>query len=107
MLPLVLGPPGPVHRILGSRPGRVLGDLSYGIYLWHVPLMIWLQRQAGFTEFHGHFWALSGLTVVSAVAFAAVSWYGFERRILSYGKRFGRSDPSPTKTTAKAATQSS
>jgi peptidoglycan/LPS O-acetylase OafA/YrhL len=107
MLPLVLGPVGVAHRLLGSRVGHVMGDLSYGIYLWHVPLMIWLQHKAGYREFYGHFWALLGMTVAAAVAAAAISWYGFERRIVSYGKRFGRAVPSPTKTAASAATQSS
>ena len=107
MLPLVAGPRGVAHRLLGSRVGHVMGDLSYGIYLWHVPLMIWLQRRAGFEEFRGHFWALFAMTLVASTAFAAVSWYGFERRIVRYGARFGRSEPSPTKTAASAATQSS
>lgn len=107
MLPLVLGPPGIAHRVLGSRVGHVMGDLSYGIYLWHVPLMIWLQREAGFRPFFGHFWALLAMTTAASVTAAAVSWYGFERRILRYGRRFGREAPSPTKTAASAATQSS
>jgi peptidoglycan/LPS O-acetylase OafA/YrhL len=107
MLPLVVGPSGVAHRVLGSRVGHVMGDLSYGIYLWHVPLMIWLQRKAGYEEFRGHFWALFLMTFLASTAFAAISWYGFERRIVRYGARFGRSDPSPTKTAARAATQSS
>jgi peptidoglycan/LPS O-acetylase OafA/YrhL len=107
MLPLVLGPPGVAHRLLGSRVGHVMGDLSYGIYLWHVPLMIWLQREAGFRPFYGHFWALLAMTTAASTGIAAVSWYGFERRILRYGKRFGRTDPSPTKAAESAARQRS
>jgi peptidoglycan/LPS O-acetylase OafA/YrhL len=36
-------PVGPVRTILASRPLRSLGLISYGIYLYHWPIFLWLS----------------------------------------------------------------
>jgi peptidoglycan/LPS O-acetylase OafA/YrhL len=38
----VLAPAAVVTRIFSLRPIRALGVISYGVYLWHFPLFLWL-----------------------------------------------------------------
>ena len=77
----VLGTRGPWPAILGWEPLRWIGERSYGIYLWHMPVIYfmpdtWLQEHL--------FWA-SVLTVGLSVALAALSWTLFENPIRRHG----------------------
>jgi peptidoglycan/LPS O-acetylase OafA/YrhL len=87
LLPLVLGAGGRAASALGSRFSHLMADLSYGIYLWHVPIMLLIQRELGFAEFKGHFVELWLLTIVCTVAVAAASWFLVERPLLRHGSR--------------------
>jgi peptidoglycan/LPS O-acetylase OafA/YrhL len=103
MIPLTLGDGGPAGRLLGKRVGGILGNLSYSIYLWHLPLLLLLQRELGFNAFTGHFWPLLALTTLASVVVAAVSWYGLERPILRYGSRPWRVRGKPPASAKKTA----
>jgi len=108
MLPFVLKPGGVPDDVLGSAPGRLFGNLSYSIYLWHVPVMLWLQRHLGYRQFHGHFLPLLGVTLPVTVAIAAASWFLVERPVLRYGSRPWRGAQEAASTpAASAAMQSS
>jgi peptidoglycan/LPS O-acetylase OafA/YrhL len=87
MLPVVLGSARWLHQLLGNPVARWLGSISYGVYLWHLALLIAIQRGLGWKSFSGHFFELYVLTALAATGAAAASWYLLERPLL---RRFSR-----------------
>ena len=74
--------PGMVSRMLGRAPLRWVGVRSYGIYLWHWPVIALLEARAG-TNATG-----LGIRVVETalpIALAAASWRWIEAPILRDG----------------------
>jgi peptidoglycan/LPS O-acetylase OafA/YrhL len=75
-------------RLLGSAPMVELGRLSYGVYLWHLPLLYMLERagvigSGGFAETA---FALVVVTVLSVLA-AELSYRVVERPALNLSAR--------------------
>ena len=68
---------GPVSRLLTARPLAALGRLSYGIYLFHWPLLLWLDETR--TGLDGP--ALALLRVAVTMLVAIVSYRLVERPI--------------------------
>lgn len=77
----VLGARGPWTAILSWEPLRWIGERSYGIYLWHMPV-IYFMPQTWRTEHL--FWA-SVLAIGLSVVLAALSWTLFENPIRRHG----------------------
>lgn len=94
-VPLIFGSGGRVGAVLGGRGGRLLGELSYSMYLWHLPLLLLLQRAPGFGTFGGRFWQLFALTTLASAGVAALSWFGLEQPLLRYDARRRRQTGSP------------
>ena len=57
-----------------ARPFRYLGEISYGIYLWHVPVLLTLMDKTSLKE-----WPLLLTTVGCTIVLAALSWHAFEK----------------------------
>ena len=57
-----------------SRPFRYLGEISYGIYLWHMPVLLTVLEK---TPWQG--WKLLVATISWTLVLAALSWHGFEK----------------------------
>jgi peptidoglycan/LPS O-acetylase OafA/YrhL len=85
-----------VSRILTCRPAVWLGGLSYGVYLWHYPIMLAMRRE----EWH---WASTLLIGgCASIALAWVSFHTIERWVRRY--RGGPAEAkSPATLTAGAA----
>jgi peptidoglycan/LPS O-acetylase OafA/YrhL len=81
VLPAVFGSEagGWPRRLLAHGWMRWLGLISYGIFLWHLPLLLWMYR-------HGlHFTPLLLLcTLAVTIACAAASYYLVERPLLRF-----------------------
>ena len=69
-----------------------MGKLSYGIYLWHLPIDRFVRP--GFHDFGLSFWPLQLLRVVLTFAVASASYYLVEQPIRQ-GRRARRAAEQP------------
>lgn len=68
--------------LLANRPMLYLGTVSYGIYLWHNPILRWLKAAPAPFEGYALPWLLPtclGATVLAA----ALSWHWVERPLIA------------------------
>jgi peptidoglycan/LPS O-acetylase OafA/YrhL len=84
LLPAVFGPQDRtlIRRLLRSWPMVSLGVISYGIYLWHLPLIDQMLKWTGWKYGGVPYWVLASSVFGLAVAFASASYFGLERPIL-------------------------
>jgi peptidoglycan/LPS O-acetylase OafA/YrhL len=74
----------PNSRILGGRVLASLGAISYGVYLWHVPILVFM-RGHGLLPLNPLLGTLAALGPVLAVS--ALSWVALERPIIAWARR--------------------
>jgi peptidoglycan/LPS O-acetylase OafA/YrhL len=62
---------GPIAALASIAPLCWLGLISYGLYLWHWPVYVWLNTTR--TGVHG--WTLTGLRVAVSLTLAVASYF--------------------------------
>lgn len=82
----VSGPRSIVARALSVRPLTLLGTISYGVYVWHWPVNVFLSHQ----RIHLHGVALHSVQFAVSFAIAILSYRFFEQPIRRRGVPFGR-----------------
>jgi peptidoglycan/LPS O-acetylase OafA/YrhL len=99
------GEGGVVRRVLAWRPLLFLGLVSYGIYLWHLGVMLkladWGWGDGGVLVHPYVHWALAGFVVT--VAIASLSYFLVERPALSLKRLVGRPPGPPDEATVEPA----
>ena len=83
---VVHAPEGLLARAFGSRPLVAAGRVSYGGYLWHLPVFYFLtEDRTGLS-----YWPLLVLRFIVTFAFAYASFALIERPALRFKRRFER-----------------
>ncbi len=75
---VVAVPSGPLGRVLSLRPAVALGTISYGVYLWHFPVGVFLDH--GRTGLGG--FPLFAARTATTLLLASASWVLIERPVL-------------------------
>jgi len=68
--------PGLLAKVFQLRPLVLLGMISYGVYLYHWPIFLWLGHATGLQG-----WALFALQIAVTLAVSIVSFVAVERPI--------------------------
>jgi peptidoglycan/LPS O-acetylase OafA/YrhL len=83
-LTLAAAAPGTIGSLLSLPPLRWLGVRSYGIYLWHWPVIALTVAILGRQPGNGWLWVIEA---AAAIGLAAASWKWIETPILRHGFR--------------------
>ncbi|MGO1538345.1 MAG: acyltransferase family protein [Leucobacter sp.] len=82
----VTRPGATIGRALDTAPMRWIGQRSYGIYLWHWPLLVLVSAAAAPTRGTlWHTWGVGAVTLVATVALATLSYRYVEQPIRKLG----------------------
>ena len=106
LLPAIFGAEGGgwPRRLLAWRPLAWLGLVSYGIFLYHGPFVLWLKRHDADTWIPGSgYLSMTIPALAFAVAAAAVSYYLVERPFLKLKDRAASGSSSVKRSAAARA----
>src|SRR5579863_550046 len=80
----------PLHAFLRRGPAAFYGRISYGLYMIHISVFIFLGSFDAAMNRYGMAgnWAVVAMRLAVSTAAATVIWYGFESQILKLKKYF-------------------
>lgn len=77
-----------VSQVFAAVPLRVLGIVSYSLYLWHYPVLLWVRDGLGGIEgVRTNFWAFLFCGLLFSLLVAAASWWLVERPAQQWGRQ--------------------
>jgi peptidoglycan/LPS O-acetylase OafA/YrhL len=83
-----------LKTVLNLRPLQFIGKISYGLYLWHTLVYLFLEKSFLYRvlRFQHHrslsMFAVGTLEVAAAICVATASWYLLEQPCLRFKERF-------------------
>jgi peptidoglycan/LPS O-acetylase OafA/YrhL len=91
LVPFVIGDQatGAVRRALASRPARWLGEVSYGLYLWHTIVLYQVNHWVRADDLPGSAPVRLAVVLAVSLALAQASWTLVERPVLRLAARVG------------------
>lgn len=78
--------PPRVLRHLSGRVGHLLGEISYGLFAYHVLVLALVERYAGLTFLDGRFLIRLTLTLIVTLPLAALSYHLMERPLMNWAR---------------------
>lgn len=78
LVAVLVHPASRLGRLFGKQPWRVLGVCSYGIYLWHYPIIVWTSPAV---NTNGTDALLALGQVLASIGLAVLSWRFIEEPI--------------------------
>lgn len=81
------------HPLLANRTTRWLGNLSYGIYLWHLPLVLALRPVMPEITGDARFWMMLAIVLPVTLLLSWVSFVAVERPAMRLGRSPSRTVP--------------
>jgi peptidoglycan/LPS O-acetylase OafA/YrhL len=92
VVPLATGGEPRSVNALGTGVWAFAGGISYGIFLYHVTVLSWVERAIGHRAFGGDFAELMVGTLLVTVVVATASYRWLERPIMRLGRHNRRFD---------------
>ncbi|MEO3786542.1 acyltransferase [Actinocorallia sp. B10E7] len=89
--PAALAPGHPFTRaVLGNRVAAGFGRISYGVFLWHTPILMAWYRWTGRPMFLGDFWLVLGVVLPLSLLVAVLSHDLVEQPLQRFARRAPR-----------------
>ena len=76
------------EAVLGNRVARFAGDISYGVFLYHLVVLEFVMDLLDNPPFQGKVLQVLPLTVAGSVAVATLSFRFLERPLIQWAHRY-------------------